>query len=121
MSLKSDQLAVGFSMIAQLAVTCKISRIYLVFVAEHAGLGMAMSQTAPKPGFLASRHFVAIHSCADPEGGQEVWTPSPKNHKNIGLLRNTGPNPLINHKATKPVFNVGPSSASQRDAVSLAG
>ena len=26
----------------------------------------------------------------------------PKNHKNIGLLSNTGPDPLKNHKATKP-------------------
>ena len=28
--------------IAQHAATCKISRIYLISVAEHAGLGMAM-------------------------------------------------------------------------------
>ena len=26
----------------------------------------------------------------------------PKNHKNIGFLNNTGPDPLKNHKATKP-------------------
>ena len=25
----------------------------------------------------------------------------------MGFLRNTGPNPLNNHKATKPVFNAG--------------
>ena len=30
-----------------------------------------------------------------------------KNHKNIGFLSNTGPDPLKNHKATKPAFNVG--------------
>ena len=50
---------------------------------------------------------------ADPEGGHGVRTPPPplKNHKNIGLLCNTGPVPLINKKATKPAFNVGPSSA----------
>ena len=33
-------------------------------------------------------------------GGQRVWI----NHKNIGFLSNTGPDPLKNHKATKPAF-----------------
>ena len=32
-----------------------------------------------------------------------------ENHKAIGFLSNTGPNPLKNHKATKPAFIVGPS------------
>ena len=36
------------------------------------------------------------------------------------FFRNTGPEPLKNHKATKPAFNVGPSSARQRDAISMA-
>ena len=45
-------------------------------------------------------------SCADPVGGQGVRTPSPENHKNIGFLSNTGPDPLKNYKATKPAFNV---------------
>ena len=40
------------------------------------------------------------------EGGDE-------NHKNIGFLGNTGLDPLKNHKATKPAFNVEPSSARQ--------
>ena len=31
--------------------------------------------------------------------------------KNIGFFSNTGLNPLKNHKATKPAFNVIPSSA----------
>ena len=39
-----------------------------------------------------------------------------KNHKNIGFPSNTGPDPLKNHKATKPAFNVGQSSARQRNA-----
>ena len=49
-------------------------------------------------------------ACTDSEG----WgggTGGPyllKNHKNIGFLSNTGPDPLKNHKATKPAFNVGP-------------
>ena len=33
----------------------------------------------------------------------------PENHKKLGFLNNTGPDPLKNHKATKPEFNVGPS------------
>ena len=41
-------------------------------------------------------------------GSQGVWTPL-KNHKIIGFLRNTGPDPLKNGKATMPAFNVWPS------------
>ena len=43
---------------------------------------------------------------ADPEVGPGVRTPL-KNHKNIGFLSNTDPDPLKNHKATKPAFNFG--------------
>ena len=42
------------------------------------------------------------------------------NHKNIGFFSNTGPDPLKNHIATNPAFNVGPSSARQRNAISMA-
>ena len=52
-------------------------------------------------------------------GGQGVRTPL-KNHKNIGFLSNTGADHLKNHRATKPAFNVGPSSARQRNAVNPA-
>ena len=57
--------------------------------------------------------------CTDPEGGQGVWTPPPplKNHKNIEFLSNTGPDPLQISKTTKPAFNVGSSSARQRNAI----
>ena len=34
-----------------------------------------------------------------------------------GSHSNTGPGPLKKHKATKPAFNVGPSSARQRNAI----
>ena len=44
----------------------------------------------------------------------------PEKLQNIGFLCNTGPDPLKNHKATKPAFNVGPSSARQRNAISMA-
>ena len=55
---------------------------------------------------------------ADPEVGTGGPDPPPmKNHKNIGFFRNTGPNPMNNLKATKSAFNVGPSSARQRNAI----
>ena len=69
---------------------------------------------------LTCKYFGFHQACADPEGEQGVRTPPPlKNHKNIGFLRNTGPDPLKNRKATKPAFKVGTSSARQRNAVSL--
>ena len=43
--------------------------------------------------------------------------PPLKNQKNIGFSSNTGLAPLKNHKATKPAFNVGPSSACQQNAI----
>ena len=66
------------------------------------------------PGFFLSslvlislweRDFVVIQvdSCADPEGYR-------KNNKSIGFLSNTGTDPLKKDKATKPAFNVGPTS-----------
>ena len=53
--------------------------------------------------------------CAYPEGGRGVRTPL-KNHKSIGFLSNSGPDPLENHKITMPAFNVGPSSIRQQNA-----
>ena len=49
---------------------------------------------------------IVIYPGADPEegtGGRVL-----KNHKNIGFLSNTGPDPLKNHKATKPAFKTLP-------------
>ena len=46
-------------------------------------------------------------------GGYRGCGPPLKNHKYIGFLSNTGPNLLKNHKATKPEFNIGQSSARQ--------
>ena len=53
-------------------------------------------------------------------GGDRGFGPPPpplKNHKNIGFLSNTGPDPLKKHKAPKPAVNIGPSSACQRNAI----
>ena len=41
------------------------------------------------------------------EGGRGSGTPL-KNVKNIGFFSHTGPDPLLNHTATKQTFNVGP-------------
>ena len=49
-------------------------------------------------------------------GGGQGARP-PENLKAIGFLSNTGLDPLKNHKATKPVFNVGRAIIG----VSLAG
>ena len=63
---------------------------------------------------------------ADPEeggggGGEEQGVRTPLiNHKNIGFLSNTCPDPLKNHKATKPAFNFGPLWARQQKAISMA-
>ena len=53
-------------------------------------------------------------------GRQGVGAP-PEKSQNIGFLSKTGPDRLNNHKATKPAFNVGPSSASQRNPIYMAG
>ena len=56
-----------------------------------------------------------MHMCGS-RGGQGVRNPL-KNHKNVGFLSKTDPDPLDNHKATKPAFNVGPLSDRQRNAI----
>ena len=53
-------------------------------------------------------------------GGRGSGPPPLKNHKNIGFLSNTVPDPLENHYATKPGFKVGPPSAHHFNGVSLA-
>ena len=52
-------------------------------------------------------------------GGGQGSRPSLKNHKNIGFLSNTGPDPLKNYKATKPAYNVGLSLACQQNTGGL--
>ena len=50
------------------------------------------------------------------------WSPPPpwKITKNTGFLSNTSPDPMGNHKTTKPAFNVWPPSARQRNLVQMA-
>ena len=51
-------------------------------------------------------------------GGTGDPDPLPlKNYRNTGFHCNAGPDLLKNHKAAKPGFNVGPSSARQPNAI----
>ena len=52
-------------------------------------------------------------------GTEDLDPPLPESHKNIGFSSSTGPDPLKNRKATKPVFNVGPSLARQRNTFNV--
>ena len=54
-----------------------------------------------------NRCVVSMRGCRGGGGGRGSGTPL-KNHKSIGFFSYTGPDLLKNHKATKPVFNVGP-------------
>ena len=49
-------------------------------------------------------------------GGAGVRTPL-KNHKNIGFLRNAGPDSLKNLKSIKPAFNFAHSSARNLNGI----
>ena len=67
-----------------------------------------------------TRKNVAIiyDAWVDPEGDRGSGPPSRKVTKiHAGFLSNTGPDPLKNHKASRPAFNVGPLSARQRNAI----
>ena len=56
--------------------------------------------------------------CGSRGGGRGRGSGIPlENHKTMGFLCNTGPDPLKTHKATQPAFNVRPSSAHQRNAI----
>ena len=64
--------------------------------------------------------YQCIQPWADPDLGTGGPDPSPplKIHKNIGFPSNTGPDPLKKHKqGYQGAFNVGPSSARQRNAI----
>ena len=58
------------------------------------------------------------------EGGGAEWQPPPlKNHKNIGFLSSTRPDPLKfskTLKAIKPAFSFGILLARQRNAIKMA-
>ena len=69
-----------------------------------------VSETSKLPKTLSqARNYslIKVNTCTDPEEGHGVRISLLKNHKHIGFLSNTGSDPLKNHKATKPAFNVG--------------
>ena len=53
--------------------------------------------------------------------GADRGSGPPGKSQAIGFLINTGPDPMENHKATKPVFNVGLPSARRQNGFSLVG
>ena len=72
------------------------------------------------PGLTGNQKIILCNMCGSRGGGggggeAGVQTPL-KNHKNIGFLSNSGPGPLKNYEA-EPAFNVGPSSARQRNTI----
>ena len=84
-----------------------------------------------KKGFLAlemsgipCNDMCGMFMCRSRGGAGGLDPPPPlKNHKK-GFFSNTGPNPLKNHKATKPVLNpaiIGPPGKRHLNGVSLAG
>ena len=66
---------------------------------------------------LKSRLSETVLLHAQIQRGDGRSGPPPEKSQNIGFLSNTGPDPLKNHKASKPEFNVGPSLARQRNAI----
>ena len=65
------------------------------------------------PGYIKTYH------ARFQRGGQGVWNHLLKNRKAIWFLSITGPDPLKTHKDTKPSLNKWPSSAFQRNAISI--
>ena len=57
------------------------------------------------------------HGRTQGRGGGGDPDPPPENHKIMGFLSNSRPDPLENYKATKPVLNVEPSLTRQRNAI----
>ena len=65
---------------------------------------------------MFSYTIVVLHYRLYADPGGWVQSPLPGNLQAIGLLiniKNIGPDPLENHKATRPAFNVVPSSLAR--------
>ena len=96
--------------------SCRTSSIFIYFCPLKSIVKMTSIalQTTVEP--LTDK--VTPFARADPEGGTGgPADPSLKNHKNIGFLSNSGPDPLKRTKLPSQAFNVGPSSARQRNAI----
>ena len=95
-----------------------LSRQYVITLACWESVNL-FSKINSVDGTISVKQFCLTWSgsCTDPERWTGVQDPPLKNHKNIGFLSNTGPDPLKNHKATKPAFNFRPSLAHQQNAI----
>ena len=85
--------------------------------ARHVILYLVLVQPRKRPD-MAENFFTGMGGSRGGGGATGVADPPPplKDHKK-GFLSNTGPNPLKNRKATRPVFNVKSSSGRQRIAI----
>ena len=70
----------------------------------------------PKVLLSSTNHRQSVSMRGSRGGGGTGGHDLPENHKNI-VFSNTRPDPLKNHKATKPALNVGLSLACQRNAI----
>ena len=81
-----------------------------------APLSVLILQKTFEPEFDPYSICVKLNYMGGSRGVTEARIPL-ENHKNIGFLSNTGPDPLKKHKATKPAFNFWPLSARQRNTI----
>ena len=61
--------------------------------------------------------FMAWPCMCGSRGDKGSGPPPLKNKKNVGFLCKTCLDSLKHHKANKPLFKVGPTSARQRNAI----
>ena len=88
-------------------------RHHIVYCARHVILYLVLIQPRKRPD-MAENFLTGMGGF---RRGQGVRTPPPPKGKKIGFLSNTGPDPLKNRKATRPEFNVRPSSGRQQNAI----
>ena len=80
--------------------------------ARHVILYLVLVQSRKRPD-MAENFLTGMGGS---RGGVTGGTDLLKEHKKC-FLSNTGPDPLKNRKATRPEFNVRPSSGHQRNAI----
>ena len=87
---------------------------------EGEGLGYMLLMVCIPPDSIgdhvASGTYCVFHAPMK-RGRTGGMAPSLENREATGFLSNTGLDPLENHEATKPSFNVGSSSACQKNAI----
>ena len=78
-------------MISRIMIDAFITKIYFCEIRRSFwGTGFQTKSSVS----LSFRYLRNAISCADPEGDMGSEPPPLKNHKNIGFLSNTGPDPL---------------------------